>query len=687
MPEHHSGRTAQSKVSMFRDAALRYAENGWPVFPCNPLDKRPLTSHGFKDATTDPDIIKQWWEVWPNAMIGVPMGEASDVFCVDLDRKEGVDGVGTWSGLLSIHGATANTRIHTTPSTGRHLVYLYEHGVRNIPLGKLGPGIEIKGEGGYIIVPPSRMADGKEYVGNDVDPVEAPSWLLDMINNYLNRDPELEAMLKEDSGKGIHKEEQRVYEDLTADEITEALKHIPADDYEDWFKMAGAIYRALGASGYSVFETWSRKSKKFDARACRQKWRKAPGIRSVGPGSIIYWANQAFPGWREQWQKSFPTDEPQKLKNDKKAGDKKEDKKEEAKTETKAEESIVLYDEEFVPAYKPPAYLISGMLQKRFVYSMTGMTGSGKTCVALRLAAHVVMGQDLCGRKVKKGKVLYFAGENPDDVRVRWIKLCETMEIPHGKNMLWLVGVPPLKNVDIKKKIYAAVKERGPVALVIIDTSAAYFQGDDENSNVQLGEHARMLRTFVHLPGGPTILVTCHPTKNPDPTNLLPRGGGAFLNEVDGNLSCNRDNQLIEIDTHGKFRGPEFAPLLFKLNPVMLNTLKDEDDNPVWSVITVPITDAEHTTIQDSMEKRREELMQVMLDNPGLSLAEYAVKLGWETSDGKPNRRLVQRLIDKLVHDKMAEKKGGHYSLTRKVSNDMRAEPKTKPTKEQENLI
>jgi hypothetical protein len=288
---------------------------------------------------------------------------------------------------------------------------------------------------------------------------------------------------------------------------------------------------------------------------------------------------------------------------------------------------------------------------------------------------------------VKKGKVLYFAGENPDDVRVRWIKLCETMEIPHGKNMLWLVGVPPLKNVDIKKKIYAAVKERGPVALVIIDTSAAYFQGDDENSNVQLGEHARMLRTFVHLPGGPTILVTCHPTKNPDPTNLLPRGGGAFLNEVDGNLSCNRDNQLIEIDTHGKFRGPEFAPLLFKLNPVKLDTLKDEDDNPVWSVITVPITDAEHTTIQDSMEKRREELMQVMLDNPGLSLAEYAVKLGWETSDGKPNRRLVQRLIDKLVHDKMAEKKGGHYSLTRKVSNDMRAEPKTKPTKEQENLI
>jgi hypothetical protein len=61
--------------------------------------------------------------------------------------------------------------------------------------------------------------------------------------------------------------------------------------------------------------------------------------------------------------------------------------------------------------------------------------------------------------------------------------------------------------------------------------------------------------------------VTCHPTKTPDMTNLLPRGGGAFLAEVDGNLVCvlARSSMVVEVTTHGKFRGPEFTPFTFKL--------------------------------------------------------------------------------------------------------------------------
>ena len=76
-----------------------------------------------------------------------------------------------------------------------------------------------------------------------------------------------------------------------------------------------------------------------------------------------------------------------------------------------------------------------------------------------------------------------------------------------------------------------------------------------------------MLRSFVDLPGGPTILVTCHPTKKPNMDNLLPRGGGAFLAEVDGNLVCIKDagTMVVEVTTHGKFRGPDFAPFSFKL--------------------------------------------------------------------------------------------------------------------------
>jgi len=60
------------------------------------------------------------------------------------------------------------------------------------------------------------------------------------------------------------------------------------------------------------------------------------------------------------------------------------------------------------------------------------------------------------------------------------------------------------------------------VALVVVDTSAAYYEGDDENANVQMGIHARRLRALVGLPGEPCVLVACHPVKNATPDNMVP---------------------------------------------------------------------------------------------------------------------------------------------------------------------
>src|SRR5262249_36160845 len=82
---------------------------------------------------------------------------------------------------------------------------------------------------------------------------------------------------------------------------------------------------------------------------------------------------------------------------------------------------------EFVAGFVPPDYLIDGLLQRRYVYSFTAKTGDGKTTIALLLAACVARGTTLAGRTVEKGRVLFFAGENPDDVRSRWIILCEEL--------------------------------------------------------------------------------------------------------------------------------------------------------------------------------------------------------------------------------------------------------------------
>ena len=168
-----------------------------------------------------------------------------------------------------------------------------------------------------------------------------------------------------------------------------------------------------------------------------------------------------------------------------------------------ASRQLIKTSAEFVASLRPPDYLIKGVLQRRFLYSMTAPTGAGKTCIALRVAAHVAFGLPLSGRPVKQGRVLFLAGENPDDVCMRWIKLAEEMGVDvNTDRIIWLGARLPLSNKTTRRQIDAEVASLGEVALVVADTSAAFFEGDEENSNVQLGNHARMLRTFVDPPAG-----------------------------------------------------------------------------------------------------------------------------------------------------------------------------------------
>jgi len=168
--------------------ALAYAERGWPVFPCN-LNKHPLTRNGFKDASTDPTQIRAWWTQWPKAMIGVPMGRTSGVFALDPDvpEKPGEpDGFARWQALLAEHGAV-HTHSHESPSGGLHVLFRWDEKrpVSNKEGLLKGSGINVRGEGGYIIVPPSQRADGRAY--SIVEPLDyfhfadAPDWLYALL--------------------------------------------------------------------------------------------------------------------------------------------------------------------------------------------------------------------------------------------------------------------------------------------------------------------------------------------------------------------------------------------------------------------------------------------------------------------------------------------------------------------------
>jgi RecA-family ATPase len=201
----------------------------------------------------------------------------------------------------------------------------------------------------------------------------------------------------------------------------------------------------------------------------------------------------------------------------------------------------------FVAGYKPPEYVIDGLVQRGRLYSLTAPTGHGKTAVSLTLDYHVAAGRDLNGRHVAQGTVIYFAAENPDDTRGRILLMADRLGIDlHVLPLRFIEGSSNLE--DMAEHIAAEVKRIGGAISITVDTGPAFQAAcgfADENDNLQALRFALKLRELTKLEGNPAVLVPTHPIKNAGRDNLLPRGGSAFLNEVDGNLTLSLPRTLF----------------------------------------------------------------------------------------------------------------------------------------------
>jgi hypothetical protein len=144
--------------------ALSLAAKVLPVFPCA-RDKRPLIGGGFKNASADPERVRQWWTRWPDALIGVPTGLKFVVVDCDLQHTDAQ----VWYGKANL----PITRTHLTRRGGRHLLFKRHDGV-GCTASKLGPHIDTRGAGGYIIFWP---AHGLEVQHPDVL-ADVPEWIV-----------------------------------------------------------------------------------------------------------------------------------------------------------------------------------------------------------------------------------------------------------------------------------------------------------------------------------------------------------------------------------------------------------------------------------------------------------------------------------------------------------------------------
>ena len=152
-------------ASIIHQAAFKIAGRGKPVFPCN-TEKRPLVK--WKDqATDDPERVRRLWAKHPGECIGLVTGSASGVLVIDVDHLPAIE---------DLPGPLPRTLTARTPSGGLHFYYRHVDGARN-SASDIADNVDVRGEGGYVIVPPS---EGYTWVDKP-EIADAPAWFVDLI--------------------------------------------------------------------------------------------------------------------------------------------------------------------------------------------------------------------------------------------------------------------------------------------------------------------------------------------------------------------------------------------------------------------------------------------------------------------------------------------------------------------------
>jgi hypothetical protein len=299
--------------------------------------------------------------------------------------------------------------------------------------------------------------------------------------------------------------------------------------------------------------------------------------------------------------------------------------------------------------------------------AITGPTGAGKTTIATLLACSLCTGAVFAGREVTRGSVLMLSGENPEDFGMHLAVTAQDLGIdgadlsrPQGA----LLIVPGTFSVAFERDHIERALFGTELVAVVVDTSAAFFGSDDENDNVAMRRHASTLRDLTTLPGNPAVVVLCHPTKSAGKDNLLPRGGGAFLAEIDANLTLWRDEAgIVTLHWAGKIRGPAFDPISFEIATLELRNLVDCRGRTISSSAARHLGSERADQLVAKQLDDQDTVLRAMKRKPGGSLRELAMLCGWTTGSGKPQGSRVDRVMKVLEAESLVTQDRKHTWL------------------------
>lgn len=289
------------QVQNMVDYAVDYARHGFAVFPvhyilesgncscgneqCNSKGKHPFYKGGFKEASKDEFTIRRLWKKTLFANIGIATGSISNLFVIDIDKKNG--GFDSLDIYEKEHGKLDDRNLVVTGSGGFHYYYLYS-GPECRSTINIRPGIDTRGDGGYVIAPPSNSSYGSEYFF-DTESGEFEGGLTVPPSAFMR-------LLGQKKQLPAAPAEAVLLPDDEVKRIRAALVYVPADDRDTWLSIGMALQATnAGNQAFGLWCEWAMQSDKFDMGDSRRVWASFKPGGGVGLGSLFATA-KSF-GW------------------------------------------------------------------------------------------------------------------------------------------------------------------------------------------------------------------------------------------------------------------------------------------------------------------------------------------------------------------------------------------------------
>ena len=593
------------------ELALRTATTyGFAVFPvhtptefgcscgdanCTNIGKHPANNNGCSGATNDPQGIKNLWNNVPSSNYGIATGPSSNIFVIDIDGEKGRE---TISNLESKYGKLPSTLTVNT-GKGKHLYFKYPDRKVKTRKDVFGPGVDVRGEGGYVVGPGSMHASGAiyEFVNLLEETAIAPEWALEIAcGEKVTEEPEIKS-----NGLNLQAANRNsiIYKgppEWTESQIREMLNYISPDiGYDEWVHIGMAI-RDYGLP-FTVWDDWSRGGVKYRPQEMASKWNSFRGS-GISIGTLVKMAKDKgfVPYLNHDIGATYAGE------FDEETGEVFEEKTPvnftpfedvEPRLDTFDFVEDLLCDQQFSVFYGPPK--------------------SGKTFFVTDLAMHVAQGKQWRDKEVEQGAVVYCALEGMQGIRNR-ISAFKKFYKLQGQKLpfaiitehidLWSSKTDAERLNDVCKQVedhYGL-----PVKLTVVDTLARALAGGNENASEDMGRLVKHADYFREISGSAFGLIH-HSGKDIDKGM---RGHSSLLGAVDtviqisrtDNIGCASVETQRELETGEKF--------YFELETVNLGV--NQRDKAVTSCVVLSKTQPENIQSKNKLTPLESKSLEIL---------------------------------------------------------------------------